>query len=168
MVIFVANRENLQTRRLHERVAQRLRATFTEVRLRRVETHEPGSYRAVGTVDPRAYLDDETYPATVARVEVGFSLRTGQPEHYWCNWTEPRRALLVGWHQDDTHDDLGPVHRQVNDGSTVAERGPATFIDAHPLGVLDRRLATLPDLVTTVEWAEKRPVGFDTASLTEG
>jgi hypothetical protein len=66
----------------------------------------------------------------------------------------------VGWHQDDTHDDLGPVHLQVNDGATPVTHEPAPFIDSHPLDVVERRLTSLPDAVRAVEWEQGRPVGL--------
>ena len=76
--------------------------------------------------------DDGTHPAATARVEIGFRLQTREShEHYWINWIEPERELLVGWHQDDTHDDLGPVHLQVNDGATAVDHRRAQFIDSH-------------------------------------
>jgi hypothetical protein len=35
----------------------------------------------------------------------------------------------VGWHQDDTHGDLGPVPLEVSDGATPVAQEPAEFID---------------------------------------
>ncbi|CCQ32408.1 hypothetical protein HLRTI_000961 [Halorhabdus tiamatea SARL4B] len=164
MVVFFANRDNLQSKRLHDRIRNRLDGGLTDVRRRRTEPREAGQYRVVGEGNPRQFLEEPDYSVTAARIEVGFRLRTGDPyEHYWFNWIEPDRDVLVGWHQDDTHDDLGPVHVQVNDGSAVVEHRPARFLDTHPLDVLERRLDALSDLVTAVEWDDGRPVGFDTS-----
>lgn len=164
-MVFLANRANLQGRRLHDRIKNRLRPAFDDVRRRRTEPREPGAYRVVGDADPRIFLGDDGYPTTTARIEVGFRLRTETShEHYWFNWIEPDRELLVGWHQDGTHDDLGPVHVQVNDGATVVDRRPARFIDAHPLDVVGRRLEALEDAVLAVEWADGRPVALDPSS----
>ncbi len=69
--------------------------------------------------------------------------------------------MLVGWHQDDTHDDIGPVHIQVNYGSTAVNREPARFIDSHPLDVVSQRLATLSEAVIAVQWDQERPVGMN-------
>ena len=161
MVVFLANRANLQSKRLHDRIQNRLSAQFNDVHRRRTKPREAGSYRVVGTVNSRQFLGDQEYPTTTARVEVGFQLQTGEPyEYYWFNWIEPDRQLLVGWHQDDTHDDLGPVHLQLNDGSTAVEHQPANFIDSHPLDVIERRLESLPGAVTEVEWENGRPIGF--------
>lgn len=166
MVVFLANRANLQSKRLHDRIKRRLGAEFENVRLRRAEQREPGPYRVVGEVDPRTFLNDGGYPATAARIEVGFQLRTEKShEYYWFNWLEPGRGLLVGWHQDDTHGDLGPVHVQVDDGGTTVDRRPARFVDTHPLDVVERRLGTVGDAVTAVEWTDERPTGFDATRL---
>jgi hypothetical protein len=166
MVVFLANRTNLQSKRLHDRIQNRLSGEFENVRRRRAEPREAGPYRVVAEVDPRQYLDDDEYPVTTARVEIGFQLQTGEPhEYYWFNWIEPDRSLLVGWHNDDTHDDLGPVHLQVNDGATPVLHESAEFIDSHPLDVVERRLHLLRDAVLAVEWGQERPVGVDSTAI---
>lgn len=162
MVVFFANRANLQRKLLHDRIQHRLSGELDSARRRRAEPHEAGPYRVVAELDPRQFLGNETYPVTTARIEVGFQIQTGKPhEYYWFNWIEPDRSLLVGWHQDDTHDDLGPVHLQVNDGKTPVAHEPAQFIDSHPLDVVERRLDLLRDIVPAVRWEQGRPVGFD-------
>jgi hypothetical protein len=166
MVVFLANRTNLQSKRLHDRIQNRLSGEFENVRRRRAEPREAGPYRVVAEVDPRQYLDDDEYPVTTARVEIGFQLQTGEPhEYYWFNWIEPDRSLLVGWHNDDTHDDLGPVHLQVNDGATPVSHESAEFIDSYPLDVVERRLHLLRDAVLAVEWGQERPVGVDSTAI---
>ena len=133
----------------------------SRIRRRRAEPREAGPYRVVANVDPRQFLGDDEYPVTDARVEIGFQLRTSDPyEYYWFNWVEPERSLLVGWHQDDTHDDLGPTHLQVNDGTTTVDHRRAQFIDSHPLDIVEQRLTSLPDAVFAVEWEQERPAGF--------
>lgn len=164
MVVFVANRRNLQTRRLHDRIKNRLDSdgVFSDARLVRTSPRDPGAYRVEAETDPREFLGDPSYPVTESRVVVGFDLFTTDPyEHYWLNWVEPTRGVLVGWHQDGTHGDLGEVHVQVNDGDQPVAHEPATFVDSHPLDVSDRRLSTLPDLVAAVEWSDGRPSGLD-------
>ena len=164
MVVFLANRTNLQSKRLHDRIQTRLSGGFEDVRRRRAEPRESGPYRVVAEVDPRQFLSDDEYPVTAARIEIGLQLQTGKPhEYYWFNWIEPERSLLVGWHQDDTHDDLGSVHLQVNDGMTPVAHEPAQFIDAHPLDVVERRRNSLRDAVLAVEWKQGRPIGLDSA-----
>jgi hypothetical protein len=165
MVIFLANRANLQSKRLHDRIQNRLSGEFENVRRRRAEPREAGPYRVVAEVDPHQFLGDDEYPVATARVEIGFQLQTGGAhEYYWFNWIEPDRNLLVGWHQDDTHDDLGPVHLQVNDGATPIAHEPAEFIDSHPLDVVERRLNSLRNAVLAVKWEQGRPVGLDSTA----
>jgi hypothetical protein len=165
MVVFLANRANLQSKRLHDRIQNRLSGTFENVRRRRAEPREAGPYRVVADVNPRQFLGDDEYPVTDARVEIGFQLRTSDPyEYYWFNWIEPERSLLVGWHQDDTHDDLRPVHLQVNDGASAVDQQRAQFIDSHPLDVVEQRLDSLHDAVFAVGWEQGRPAGLDTSA----
>jgi hypothetical protein len=165
MVVFLANRANLQSKRLHDRIQNRLSGAFDNVRRRRAEPREAGPYRVVADGNPRQFLGDDEYPVTDARVEIGFQLQTGDPyEYYWFNWIEPDRSLLVGWHQDDTHDDLGSVHLQVNDAATPVAHEPAQFTDSHPLDVVEQRLNSLPDAAYAVEWKQGRPVGLDTSA----
>jgi hypothetical protein len=67
--------------------------------------------------DAQTFLHDSAYPTATARIEVGLELFTVDThEHNWLNWIEPDRDLLVGWHQDETHPNLGPVQLPVNDG----------------------------------------------------
>ena len=169
MVVFLANRANLQSKRLHDRIRNRLGGALEDVRRRRAEPREAGPFRVVGDVNPRSFLGDGTYPATTARIEVGFQLQTDVPyEHYRFNWVEPERSLLVGWHRNGTHDELGPVHLQVNDGATAVDHQRAQFIDSHPLDVVEQRLDSLHDAVSAIEWEHDRPVGLDTfASVVE-
>ena len=165
MVVFLANRANLQSKRLHDRIRNRLSGALEDVRRRRAEPREAGPFRVVGDANPQSLFGDGTCPVTTARIEIGFQLRIEAPyEHYRFNWVEPERSLLVGWHRDDTHDELGPVHLQVNDGATAVDRQRAQFIDSHPLDVVEQRLDSLHDAVSAVEWEQDRPVGFDTSA----
>jgi len=161
MVVFLANRTNLQARRLHERIATRLRGSCETVWRRRAEPGEPGPYRVVGEVTPRRFLGVDAYPSDDARIEIGFRLETEvEYEHYWCTWIEPERGLAVGWHQDGSHEELGSVYLQLDSGERVVERQAATVIDAHPLAVVARRLASLGEVVQAVAWDDGDPVGI--------
>lgn len=162
MVLFLANRGNLQRRRLHDRIADRLRGTFADVRRTRAEPRDPGPYRVVGEVDAPGFLDRPQYPAERARVEVGFQLETGRSyEFYWLTWIEPDRGFALGWHQDDDHADLGPVHLQLDCGDETVDRRSAVYVDSHPLDVVERRLNSLPEAVLAVVFEGDRPVGID-------
>jgi len=164
-VIFLANRSNLQLRRLHrERIANRFESDnlFTEVQFCRASIRSPGKYRVVTEVDARLFLDNTSYPTSEARIEVGFDhVGSSDRDHYWINWIEPDRSLLVGWHQDETHPEYGGVHLQVSHKNTTVEHLTAEFIDSHPLDVLSRRLNQLPRTVEAVRWQNGHPIGFD-------
>jgi len=164
-VIFLANRSNLQLRRLHrERIANRFESDnlFTAVQFCRANIRSPGKYRVVAAVDARLFLDNASYPSSEARIEVGFdSVGTAGRDQYWINWIEPDRSLLVGWHQDETHPEYGEVHLQVSHENTTVEHLPAEYIESHPLDVLSRRLNQLPRTVEAVQWQNGHPSGFD-------
>lgn len=163
MVVFLADRFDIQARQLHRRIRNRFRTDgyFETVQLRVAEPREPGPYRVVARTNPRLFLDDEGYPTRGARIEVGFDLDPGgDHDHYWVNWIEPDRSFLLGWHQDDDHPNLGPVHLQVNKGGEPIEHRSATFVDAHPMAALDARLDQLPVALARVEWRDGSAVGL--------
>ena len=59
-MIFLANRSNLQLRRLYrERIANRFESdnVFSDVRFCRAGSRSPGKYRVVTKVDARLFLD---------------------------------------------------------------------------------------------------------------
>jgi hypothetical protein len=85
------------------------------------------------------------YPADVDR------------EYYRINWIEPTRDLMVGFHRDADHPDLGPCHRQLDHEGTSVERTSARFLDTHPLAVLDERLQQLPATLASIEWRDGGP-----------
>lgn len=164
MVTFLADRTDIQARQLHRRIANRLQTDgyFETVQLRVAAPRESGPYRVVARTDPRLVLDDEAYPVTTARIEVGFELRWNEDyDHYWLNWIEPERDFLLGWHQDDDHSDLGAVHLQVNQGGGLIEHLAAMFIEAHPMAILEARMEQLPDALSRVKWQDEVVTGID-------
>lgn len=87
-----------------------------------------------------------------ARVEIGFEVQASTDyECYWFNWVEPDRNFLLGWHQDETHPEYGPVHLQANESSHTIDQQSAEFIDAHPMAVVETRLEQLPVAIDAVE-----------------
>ena len=73
-MVFLANRANLQSKRLHDRIQNRLSGEFENVCQRRAQAREAGPYRVVAEVDPRQFLGDDEYPVATARVDIGFQL----------------------------------------------------------------------------------------------
>lgn len=164
MGLFLAGRGHIRTRSLHERIKNRFQSApdFGTVQLRVTGPREHGAYRVAATTNPRGFLDDDSSPVASARIEVGFEL-DGQAgnDSYWFNWIEPERNLLVGWHQDGNHPDLWPVHLQVNQDQTTVARERATFIDNHPMAVVEARLDQLPDALEGVQWNGDTATGLD-------
>lgn len=162
-MIFLAGRSQLQPRTLHTQIKQRFQtdADFGPVQLRPSDRREPGPYRVVADTSVRAFLGDDSYPVAKGRLEIGFQLTT-QPQHeyYWINWIEPARDFLLGWHQDADHSSLGAVHIQVNDTNGPVEHRSATFIDKHPMAVVEARLKQLPHALDSVQWNNNTVTGI--------
>lgn len=164
MVLFLAGRGNIQTREFHKRIKNRFQSAtdFGTVQLRVTGPREQGAYRVEAETNPRGCLDDDSYPVTTARIEVGFEL-AGRTENdfYWFNWIEPDRSFLLGWHQDNEHPNLGPVHIQVNQNDASIEHESATFIDKHPMAVIEARLDQLSDALDSVQWNNDTVTGIN-------
>jgi hypothetical protein len=71
-------------------------------------------------------------------------------EYYRINWLEPDRNLMLGFHQDADHSELGRCHIQLTHKDTTVDRYGATFLDAHPLAVLDDRLQQFPAAIEAI------------------
>ena len=108
-------------------------------------------------VDPATFLGD-SYDAATVRLEIRFWYPAGvDHEYYRINWVEPDRNLMLGFHQDADHPDLGPCHIQLDHEETPVNRHSASFLDAHPLAVLDDRPRQLPAAVETIGWENETP-----------
>lgn len=145
MVGFLAGRDRLRSRRLHVHIKNRLQTDdrFRTVRLRVATPEEPGPYRVVADTR-RGQFVDPTWSDRTARLEIGFRLPTESThEHYWINWIEPDREVLVAWHQDRGHADLGPDHLQVEGPDVNVRHESAVFLDEHPMAVVEARLDQL-------------------------
>lgn len=111
----------------------------------------------VADIDTTTFLG-ASYAVERARLELRFRYPADvEHEFYRVNWVEPTRDLAVGIHQDGDHPDLGPCHLQLEYGGTPIERHEATFIDAHPLAVLDERLQQLPTVLASIRWRDGKP-----------
>jgi len=155
-MIFVAGRDRYMQRTLlrdvHDRLAKQ--AGCEDVRYR------PSRRR------PRYVIADielttfpgESYDGESARLDVRFWYPAGvNHEYYRINWIEPERNLMLGFHQDADHQDLGPCHIQLNYEETPVDRYAATFLDLHPLSVLDDRLQKLPTALAAIRWEDGEP-----------
>lgn len=160
-MIFLANRVNLDKRTLLTRIHNQLqtRVDKEESPVEQVWYH-PSTANKIGvhaTIDAPAFLGT-TSPVEEAELQVAFDF---PPNHsfdvYSIQWVEPDRDLMIGWHQDETHMDLGECHLQVDyDGETV-QREPAAFLDEHPLNVFETRIEQLVDVLNSLIWDDDVP-----------
>ncbi|WP_081461335.1 hypothetical protein [Halalkalicoccus jeotgali] len=155
-MIFLAGRDRYTQRTLLRDVHDRLtdQASCENVRYR------PSRRRPryiIADVDPTTLLSTP-YDVENARLEIRFWYPVGvDHEYYRINWVEPDRSLMLGFHQDADHPDLGSCHIQLNYEDTPVNRHGATFFDAHPLAVLDDRLQQLPAAIDSINWETGTP-----------
>lgn len=155
-MIFLAGRDRYSQRTLLHDIHDRLmkQAGCRDVRYR------PSRRRpryVLTDVDPTSFLGDAS-EAERARLEVRFWYPSGvEHEYYRINWVEPTRNLMVGFHQDADHPELGGCHIQLDHENTAVDRHEATVFDAHPLAVLDERLQQLPSALDSIRWQNGQP-----------
>ncbi|MFB9824222.1 hypothetical protein [Halobaculum roseum] len=93
-----------------------------------------------------------------AELQVSFDVPKTHPyDFYVIQWIESDRDLMLGWHQDETHMDLGECHLQIDHQGETVQRETAEFLDAHPLNVFDRRIDDLVDVLDVVTWEDGVP-----------
>lgn len=155
-MIFLAGRDRYTQRTLLRDVHDRLtnQASCEDVRYR------PSRRRpryVIADVDPTTFLGTP-YDVENARLEIRFWYPARvDHEYYRINWVEPDRNLMLGFHQDADHQDLGSCHIQLNYEDTSVDRHDVTFLDAHPLAVLDDRLQQLPSAIDSITWENGTP-----------
>lgn len=155
-MIFLAGRDRYTQRTLLRDVHDRLtkQPGCEDVR------YHPSQRRpryVIADVDPTMFLR-KSYDVEHARLEIRFWYPAGVGhEYYRINWIEPERNLMLGFHQDADHQDLGPCHIQLNYENTPVDRHSAAFLDVHPLAVLDDRLQQLLPALDAVHWGNGTP-----------
>ena len=155
-MIFLAGRDRYTQRTLLRDVHNRLtnQAGCEDVRYR-PSRRRP--WYVIADVDPTTFLGD-SYDEETARLEIRFWYPAGvEHEYYRINWVEPNRNLMLGFHQDADHQDLGPCHIQLNYEDTPLDRQSASFLDTHPLAVFDKRLQQLPRALESLGWQTGQP-----------
>lgn len=154
--IFLANRGNLTKTRLYKTIQNRLsnEAGCANVR------HSPSRLRPrriEADVDPTVFFG-QSYPVDDAGLSIEFTYpRDVDHEYYVIEWIEEMRDLGFGWHQDELHPDLDECHYQLDHEGTTIERDAASFIDAHPLNVLEARLDQLRTVIPALDWSGAHP-----------
>jgi hypothetical protein len=78
-------------------------------------------------------------------------------DFYRIQWVDSDRELILGWHQDDTHMNLGECHFQLDYRGDTIHRTEAAFLDRHQRNVFDHRIAQLVDVVDGLTWTNGRP-----------
>jgi hypothetical protein len=160
-MIFLANRANLDKRRLLSRIHNWLhtQATSENGPIEEVWYHTSAGNKigVRASLDAPAFLGTE-YPIHTVELHVSFDFPENYSyDFYRIQWVEPEREFMLGWHQDETHTELGECHLQIDYQGETVQRETATFLDSHPLNVFDRRIDHLVDLITAVSWETDRP-----------
>ena len=160
-MIFLANRANLDKRTLLSRLHNRLRTQVPteESPIKQVWYHTSAGNK-VGvraTVTPDNFLS-MPHPVDEAELQVSFDFpQTHSYDFYTIQWVESDRDLMVGWHQDETHVDLGECHFQIDYQGETVQREEAEFLDTHPLNVFDRRTDDLVVVLHALTWEDGVP-----------
>lgn len=160
-MIFLANRANLDTRTVLTRIYNRFQTQVSadgspieEVRYHMSAGNKTG-VRA--TVETATFLGT-AHPVDTAELQISFDFpSTHEHDFYQIQWIESERELMVGWHQDETHPELGQCHFQIDHQGQTVHRSQADFLDVHPLNVLDQRIDDLVDILNALTWKEGRP-----------
>jgi hypothetical protein len=160
-MIFLANRANLDTRQLLSRLHNWLQtqATTDPTPVEQVWYHTSAGNK-VGvraTLDAPAFLGTP-YSVEEAELHVSFGFPTNRAyDFYEIQWVEPDREFMLGWHQEVTHTELGECHFQLDYRGETVQREPATFLNVHPMNVVDERVDQLVEVVGAVSWENDPP-----------
>ena len=130
---------------VHKRVATRLRreASVTVVN---ADPSPMRPVRLVATFDCAVFFD-QTSDTDEATLEFEWRPHTERDE-FRIQYNEPGTGWSCGWHQDETHENLGPSHFQVDHEAWGApHRESASFTDSNPMAILETCLSELRDRV---------------------
>lgn len=160
-MLFLANRANLDRRtlltRIHNRFQTQLPDENSPVTQVSYQTSTGNKTAVRTTITPDAFLHT-SYPAEQAEIQISFDFPpTHSYDFYMIQWVESDRDLMVGWHQDETHMDLGKCHFQIDHQGETVQRAAAEYLDRHPLNVLEQRLNDLVTVLNTLTWDNTAP-----------
>jgi hypothetical protein len=160
-MIFLANRANLDKRTLLTRIHNRFQ---TQVPDENAPVEQVWYQTSMGNkVGVRATVTPETFlrtsqPVDEAELQILFDFpQTHSYDFYMIQWVEADRDLMIGWHQDETHTDLGKCHFQIDYEGATVQRATAEFLDSHPLNVLGRRLDDVVAVLDALTWEDDVP-----------
>lgn len=160
-MIFLANRANLDKRtlltRLHNHLQTRVPKEHSPINHVRYHTSAGNKVGVRATIDAEVFLQSN-YPVDEAELHVSFDLPPKRSyEFYTIQWVESERNLMLGWHQDETHQDLGACHVQIDYRGETVQRDEAAFLDSHPLNVFDERTDQFLEILKSITWENDRP-----------
>lgn len=160
-MIFLANRANLDRRtllsRIHTLLQTQVQAGDTPVEQVWYHTSAGNKVGVRATFDPDEFLGT-SYPTNEAEIHVSFDFPPSSDyDFYRIQWVEPERDFMVGWHQDETHMNLGECHVQLDHRGETVQREEATFLDEHPLNVFEQRMDDLVQVLSTISWDRGKP-----------
>lgn len=160
-MIFFANRANLDKRtllgRIHTYLQTQVDAGTGPVEQVWYHTSAGNKVGVRATVDAPAFLGT-SYPVDAAELQVAFDFSPDRKyDFYRIQWVERERELMVGWHQDETHPDMGECHFQIDYRGQTVQRTSAAFLDEHPLNVFDRRTDQLVEILDVITWEDDVP-----------
>lgn len=160
-MIFLANRSNLDKRtlltRIHNRLQTQVTAANSPVEQVWYHTSSGNKVGVRATVIPEEFLRT-SYPVDKAELQVSFDFPVNRAyDFYSIQWVESTRSLMVGWHQDETHMDLGKCHFQIDYQGETVQRERAEYLDVHPLNVFDQRTDDLVNVLDAIIWEEGVP-----------
>jgi len=159
-MIFLANRTNLDKRTLLTRIHTQLQTQTGEgepVEQVRYHPSAADKLEVRATIHPERFLG-ASYAVSEAELHVAFDFPSEYSyDFYRIQWVEPERELMIGWHQDETHMDLGECHFQIDYRNDTIHRTAAAFLDRHPRNVFDDRIDQLVDVIDAVTWTAGRP-----------
>ena len=159
-MIVLADRVTLDKRTLLTRIHTQLKTQAgADAPVEQVRYHpsKANKLEVRATIRPERFLDG-SYPVSTVELHVSFDFPTEYSyDFYRIQWVDPDRELMLGWHQDDTHMNLGECHFQLDYRGDTIHRTEAAFLDRHPRNVFDHRIAQLVDVVNGLTWTNGRP-----------
>ena len=130
---------------VHNRVATRLRRE-PGVTAVHAEPSPMRPVRLAATLDCAVFFDQDL-DAGEATLEFEWRPHPDRDE-FRIQYNEPGTPWSCGWHQDETHEDLGASHFQVDHEAWHApHRESASFTDSNPMAILEACVGELRDRV---------------------
>ena len=133
---------------IHKRVATRLRGEHGVTNVAAAPS-PMRPVRVVATLDRMTFFDQQS---DTGEATLEFEWRPSpERDEFRIQYTEPGTPWACGWHQDGTHEDLGPSHFQVDHEAWAApHRESASFVDPNPMAIIETSLSELRERVPTL------------------